>query len=900
MARVVRWTAVLALSVLVAACGQPDNATLKQNARQALEAGRYKDAVVALKNVLKESPDDGEARYLLGVTALDAGDPAGAEAQLKRAADLGIAAEKVQPPLAKAMLRQGEYEALLSRVDPDAVKETAHKVDILVARGRASLALDDAAAAASALGRAHALNADSPAVIVGLARLALDRGDMEQAKQLAGRARDLAPEDPDVRLLEADLAMRGQRFAGAEKGYAQLVADNPVNLTHADRFRVRAALIEALVRQNKLDRAQVEADKLVKAAPQQPFGNFLSAYVAYHQERYAEAVERLQVVLSAQPDNPRALSLMGAVKARQGQLAQAKMYLNDAISAEPGDVQSRVLLASVTEKMGQKSEAGRIISEGVEKAGGDDRTLQILGGAALQGGYLQDVLGQLQRDENGSQAARMQAALGQAVLNNGQAKGALAVLKDALGEAKDGDQHPLAVAAALSAGNLDKALTEAQNYVKDAPKSAVAHNLLGAVQMAREAYPAARASFHKALELAPAKAGDIQRYLGLLALAEKQPDQAKAAFAKALDASPHSVDAMLGMARAEQALGDTEAGVEWLQRIRKADPDAWRPRLVLGFYELQRGNAEEARTIAREAARAAGSNVRVQMLLGLSSLSAGDAEQAVKDLTQAVNAHPGNARLRYLLGRAQIQASEPQAALKTAQSLRSQRNGEGFAEMLAGLVHLKAGEYQAAAESLGKAAAQGHREALVAAVAARRRAGLENPLAPMEHWLSVHPDDNGVRVQLAQWYASSGETQKAIRQYEALLDKGGEQSAGVLNNLAWLYFQDGDPRAQDMAARALKLAPNNGPVLDTAGWIAFKGGDKARATSLLAKAVKRAPEARDIRYHYAAVLADKGDIPAAREQLKAILGDQRQFATRAEAEKLYADLSEAKTNDSGS
>ncbi|MNN01565.1 bacteriophage N4 receptor, outer membrane subunit [compost metagenome] len=112
----------------------------------------------------------------------------------------------------------------------------------------------------------------------------------------------------------------------------------------------------------------------------------------------------------------------------------------------------------------------------------------------------------------------------------------------------------------------------------------------------------------------------------------------------------------------------------------------------------------------------------------------------------------------------------------------------------------------------------------------------------------------------------------------------------ALNDLAWAYQQEKDPRAQATAEQALKLAPGNPAVLDTLGWIVLQQGDVKRATALLRKAADLAPKSPEVQYHLGAALAKSGDKGGARKQLEQLLATNKDFPQRAEAQALLTQL----------
>ena len=84
--------------------------------------------------------------------------------------------------------------------------------------------------------------------------------------------------------------------------------------------------------------------------------------------------------------------------------------------------------------------------------------------------------------------------------------------------------------------------------------------------------------------------------------------------------------------------------------------------------------------------------------------------------------------------------------------------------------------------------------------------------------------------------------------YEAALLRQPE-SLLILNNLAWAYHLENQPRARLLAEKAYKLAPENVALIDTYAAILLKQGDKEQSIQLLEKALRLAPEDEVIRKH---------------------------------------------------
>ena len=104
--------ASILLVLLLSACGGDQPEAMLASARDYLAKNDPKAAVIQLKNALQKNPELPEARFLLGQALLRVGDAVGSETELRKALALKYPQELVLPPLAQAMLAQGQYKKL--------------------------------------------------------------------------------------------------------------------------------------------------------------------------------------------------------------------------------------------------------------------------------------------------------------------------------------------------------------------------------------------------------------------------------------------------------------------------------------------------------------------------------------------------------------------------------------------------------------------------------------------------------------------------------------------------------------------------------------------------------------------------------------------------------------------
>jgi Tfp pilus assembly protein PilF len=167
---------------------------------------------------------------------------------------------------------------------------------------------------------------------------------------------------------------------------------------------------------------------------------------------------------------------------------------------------------------------------------------------------------------------------------------------------------------------------------------------------------------------------------------------------------------------------------------------------------------------------------------------------------------------------------------------------------------------------------------------AGHRQTLEQVVAIDAQLVSAH-------LALATVYDQAGEHDKAIERYRHVLTIEPNQ-VGALNNLAYaLAVHRGTPgEALPLAQRAF-TASNEAPlVADTLGWVFHLSGDRMQALRYTQMAAAGAPRIGEVRYHYAAALANAGDPARAAKELAAALELDPALKTRRDVQALHKTL----------
>jgi Tfp pilus assembly protein PilF len=158
-----------------------------------------------------------------------------------------------------------------------------------------------------------------------------------------------------------------------------------------------------------------------------------------------------------------------------------------------------------------------------------------------------------------------------------------------------------------------------------------------------------------------------------------------------------------------------------------------------------------------------------------------------------------------------------------------------------------------------------------------------------EQWVEERPDDLTATLALAGAYSQQDQVEAAIAEYQRVLKKD-EDNIAALNGLAWHLRNRQPAKALKYAERAAKLAPKSALVMDTLAVVQLKNGQVQRAKRSIARVYQKKPNEPAVRYHRAMIDAAAGDKSAAIEALESLLGEGSEFAEKAEAQQLLAEL----------
>ncbi|MCT2399551.1 tetratricopeptide repeat protein [Novosphingobium mangrovi (ex Huang et al. 2023)] len=306
---------------------------------------------------------------------------------------------------------------------------------------------------------------------------------------------------------------------------------------------------------------------------------------------------------------------------------------------------------------------------------------------------------------------------------------------------------------------------------------------------------------------------------GRTATAEGQLSLALDSYSRALDSYPGNLAAIVGKASVLGDLGRTDEMEQLLDSARSKVGGSDALTYLQARAAAARNDWKSVRNILQANETFVRDRDDASILYAQALDRLGQEEQARSRLMPVLTRSPNNAIARRLLATVQLKLGDANGALKTLEPLVGQPSA------LAEDLRL----YAKAAKAAGRPDADRiAREALF----------------PTPQSLAAELANADTALRARNWA-------NAVVIYERIIAVTDGTNPLVLNNLAYAKGQLGDKAdALKYALEALKYAPTNASIMDTAGWLLFETGtDRDRAVKLLREAAAKAPDNATIRQH---------------------------------------------------
>jgi putative PEP-CTERM system TPR-repeat lipoprotein len=903
---------VMGLGLSASVLASPEKASsYYEDALKRYEKDEIPAAVIQLKNAIQQDQKMLAAHLLLGKALLRNGDLKGAEAAFEEALKQGVNRGEVALPLGQVYLALGRPEAVIDKISASGLSP-ALQVEVLTMRANAYYEAGNPILANQSLDNAKAIDPRSASPLVAEVPMLLAAGRLEHAKEKAGRAVELAPNDASVWNVKGSVLHASFDASGALAAYGKALSIAP---NHVDARVARAALLIDLKRNSE---ARTDLEFMKSAASDDPRAAYLRAVMAGQLGDAKATTDALTEVTRTIDSLPppwlarREQLLMAAALAHYGlgSHGRAREYLDVLITRSPNNFAAKKLLASIYV---DTKEYGRALPllEALQRAKPDDPQLMyLLGSVNLAQRRYAQASNLLEQAAARSGSPDINRSLGFSQLGLGQADKGMANLEKAYAANPTDARAGMALATTyMQFSKFDKAIKIAEALVKRDPDNLTALNFLGTLKGTTGDKVAARAIYQQVLTK---NSSFVPSVLNLVRLDvnEKRFDDARRRLDALLKQESNDYRVLFEYGLLEQRVNRPVEAVRYLTKagdIQRSDPG---PTLLLIDLHLRLREGDQAVNAAKLLASKFSTNVKVQLKLAQTYLATGDVVSARTILSSATRLAEFEPRSQVAIAKLQMAAVNPDgaaysiskalqgnpddlSALAMAVQVEAKRGNAAKADEAlrvlndkhpASLEAIRAGADLSLSRGHYPVAIAGYRKLLsrqestgnaLALVNAHMAAGESAKAAAfLENWTRSHPKDVSSFKALAEAQFRAGQLAPAKKTYLQVIAFSPDDAVS-LNNFANLLLQTNDPAAQEMAERALKLSPNHPSYADTLGWILVNKGQVEAGLRYLRDARLRSPDSGEIRFHLAYALAKLGRKDEARDELRSALGALR-------------------------
>ncbi len=911
-------------------CGGMSEQQMLQNAKKYIAQDDLRAASLELRNTLQENNKNSEARFLLGNINMKVGDYETALKEFQRAYEGGWDKEQIQFAKAQIFFEQKKLQQLLDEIKINDTWSTETRANILGLQAVAEAGLGNKALAKNFLKQATTLKADALHVLKASAMLQIsgvhDDSPGSSPSKTIKKALALYPNNTELLFLQATLKTQDKNLSQASDIYKKIISLDPPNLTtpYSRKSAINLARIQ-LSQQNFIE-ASITLTNILAKNESDPEANFLSAMLANSKKKYNRAETYLRKLLAVLPNHKPSLLLLGKVKYATKDYEQASQNLLAYLNAVPNDTDAKKLLAQIYIFLNQSEKAQKIIQPLLAYNANDTAALRLRSQIQFsQGNTAAGIETLLKAVKLKPRDISSRNQLVKAYIASGETTKALNEIKifhKLSGDTKTAQQ--LTISVYMRAGKIEKAINIAKKMLTKTPQDIEILTLNGVLHASNKNNIQARKYFNTAL-LQQKKYLPATMNLALIERREGHLDKATSLYTDLIESGIGGATPMLALAEMAGQKKRTNDMLNWLEKARGTSTGEIKSRLTLANHYLQSKQPKKANTYIQEIYKIQPKNTEVLALVGKVLLAQNRYNEALPPLKNLVAKQPNSIDAHVLLGQAYMGKHEIISARKQFlialkmdakhfltlsflakteledsklnKSLAySNKIQKTYPKSPAGFI--SAGDAWMAKKDFKKAhiaynKAWGIQQTSITAMklfhTTIKISDFKKAINPILLWLKNNPDDYAARTFLASQYLDAQQNNNAIGEYKKLLTKQPDNAA-TLNNLAWLYHLENNPKALDMAEQAYRIETANPGVQDTYGWILVHNNQAEKGKRLIKQALEQIPNNLDIKYHYAVALIKTNEKLKGKHLLKDILEQEESFGSRTDAQKLLNTL----------
>lgn len=857
------------LILAIVACSSPDNE--QANARHLERAaayqgqGQYKAAIIEYKNAVKKSKGDVKAILQYAKMLNNLGHYPNALNLLEQYG--GVKSEAYYVVLVETFMGMNKYlsaEATLK----DYITSSSH--DIKIIEAEIQFGLNELKAANKLYDQMLAENQSDNAALLGKAKILLREGNVSKdvVFELLNKIQKQSAYYNKGRILTAGIQLSKNQLEATEGILSELLSTfSNTDIIEPDKALVLERLAYVLTRQGRTNEAYIYTKLLAEAFPG---ANEV-------QEKYRRAVEKFQAkdldeaqkiilaILEDYPSYKKAIQLLGIISYLRGDNELASKYLSESVDPEVANPMTRHIYAATNLKLNDPKKVLEILEASIHNET-SAQTQALYGLAAMSDKqYLKGEAALLKGIELDASNVRIRLALAD-YYRNGPYKNADKEREQLIQafESSPNDKYVLKemVSYHLRLNGIKEASKFIANALANSPDDYATNLIAGFFAMNQGELEKALAMYSKAVKVAVNNEEELMGALfakGQVEASLKRYSEAEKTYNLLVRDYPESEWGYKGLLHVTSLQYDADKAILKLERVaeksRKTTPYAVliKSVLVRGDIDAANGYFQKIKAMDSEDKSIEMLEFTINYATALKALSLNNFDEARELIAPILVSQPDNLKVLSFLVDLELRANKLNEAEKVLSQLENLSPNLPAVSLLKGELALKNKDLEEAKAQFKKSwasspsAVAGEKLFRVLGILKQKSAQDKH----LEDWIAKFPNNSLAVLFQAVNKQQKGDQPEAIVGYEKVL-KVAPNNVMALNNLGWIYFEQGDDAALKLLKRAADLAPGSAAVLDSYGWVLAKSGRVDEGLVYLEKANQLSPENQEIADHLAA------------------------------------------------
>ncbi len=376
--------------------------------------------------------------------------------------------------------------------------------------------------------------------------------------------------------------------------------------------------------------------------------------------------------------------------------------------------------------------------------------------------------------------------------------------------------------------------------------------LNGLLEITRGETAAAITDMERMVKAFP-EAARVHYQLGMAYFLNDESEKGMGSLNKALNLDPNFTEATLLLAGAQIKSGSPQSAIAPLKQVIKRQPQIIQAQFLLAEAYRVQGNFTDALATYQQLEKSFPQNSQISLLMGFTWLQKNNNDQARQQFSRVLELAPENLNALEQLVNLDLAEKQYSVALQRLAIATGKITNAAAMCLLKAKVYMTQGNMSQAETNLLKTIDLQPESEMAYLVLGKLYFDTQQnqkALTDLNTVIGKNPKNSSALMLLATIYNQEKNYKSAAAAYEKLLAINPTFSQ-ALNNLAYIYseYLGQLDRAYELAQKARSLLPNDPSTADTFGWILYRKGQFASATSLLQESANKLPSEPDVQFH---------------------------------------------------